>query len=214
MQEIKRPKRDAILDAARTLFSQKGYEDTTIADIARVASIAVGTVYLYFHNKHEIYTAIALDIEAKLATVFEDPTFLKVPARQMIRALVEATFRVCHDFNDMMKLIQIDVQTKEEIQQHQHSNERLTQAVERLLQHLIERENLAPFNTALYAQMLTLFGGGVMEQCYGIEWASREDLYREWMIEFLERLFYGPPLIQPLQNEKTDDHFPQEHELV
>ena len=43
-------KREAILAAARTLFAQKGYEETTIADIAREAGIAVGTVYLYFRR--------------------------------------------------------------------------------------------------------------------------------------------------------------------
>jgi len=46
--EETRPKRDAILDAARTLFAKQGYEETTIADIARAAGVAVGTVYLSF----------------------------------------------------------------------------------------------------------------------------------------------------------------------
>ncbi len=69
--EETRPKRDTILDAARTLFAQQGYEETTIAGIAGSAGVAVGTVYLYFRNKHEVYTAVALDIESTLALCFK-----------------------------------------------------------------------------------------------------------------------------------------------
>ncbi len=58
--EETRPKRDAILDAARTLFAKQGYEETTIADIAGAAGVAVGTVYLYFRNKHEVYPSARL----------------------------------------------------------------------------------------------------------------------------------------------------------
>src|SRR5713226_3108148 len=63
-KEETRPKREAILDAARTLFVQKGYEETTIAEIAQAAGVAVRTVYLYFRNKHEILTGAALHLEA------------------------------------------------------------------------------------------------------------------------------------------------------
>ena len=48
-----RSKRRAIIEAARKIFAMKGYEDTTIAEIAEDAGIAVGTVYLYFGNKRK-----------------------------------------------------------------------------------------------------------------------------------------------------------------
>ena len=54
-------KRQAIIEAARKIFAMKGYEDTTIAEIAEDAGIAVGTVYLYFGNKRDIYTSVSLD---------------------------------------------------------------------------------------------------------------------------------------------------------
>ena len=37
-----RDKRQAILSAARELFARRGYEETTIAEIARAAGVAVG----------------------------------------------------------------------------------------------------------------------------------------------------------------------------
>jgi AcrR family transcriptional regulator len=44
-----------LLDAARTLFSERGYHETTVDDITRSADVAKGTFYLYFSEKREIY---------------------------------------------------------------------------------------------------------------------------------------------------------------
>ena len=51
-------KRAAILRAATEVFARKGYFNAKIADIARAASIADGTVYLYFKSKEEILHSI------------------------------------------------------------------------------------------------------------------------------------------------------------
>ncbi|MGI8467081.1 MAG: TetR/AcrR family transcriptional regulator [Pyrinomonadaceae bacterium] len=51
-------KREAILRAATRVFSQNGYFNSKVADIAREAGIADGTVYLYFKSKEEILHSI------------------------------------------------------------------------------------------------------------------------------------------------------------
>ena len=47
-------KREAILRAAIKVFAEKGYFNSKVADIAKDAGIADGTVYLYFKSKDEI----------------------------------------------------------------------------------------------------------------------------------------------------------------
>lgn len=47
-------KRGAILRAATKVFAEKGYFNSKVADIAKEAGIADGTVYLYFKSKDEI----------------------------------------------------------------------------------------------------------------------------------------------------------------
>jgi AcrR family transcriptional regulator len=49
-----------ILSAAEKLFLAKGYDGTTMDDIARAAELGKGTLYLYFRNKEEAYSAIVL----------------------------------------------------------------------------------------------------------------------------------------------------------
>ncbi len=47
-----------IVQAALGLFLEKGFGDTTVGDIASVAGVATGTVYLYFPSKDHILIAL------------------------------------------------------------------------------------------------------------------------------------------------------------
>jgi TetR/AcrR family transcriptional regulator, fatty acid metabolism regulator protein len=51
-------KREAILRAATRVFARNGYFGSKVADIARDAGVADGTVYLYFKSKEEILHSI------------------------------------------------------------------------------------------------------------------------------------------------------------
>ena len=51
-------KREAILRAAISVFAHNGYFNSKVADIAREAGVADGTVYLYFKSKEDILHSI------------------------------------------------------------------------------------------------------------------------------------------------------------
>jgi TetR/AcrR family fatty acid metabolism transcriptional regulator len=51
-------KREAILRAATQVFARNGYFNSKVADIAKAAGVADGTVYLYFKSKEEILHSI------------------------------------------------------------------------------------------------------------------------------------------------------------
>src|SRR3979409_537185 len=51
-------KRESILRAATRVFARSGYFNSKVADIAREAEVAAGTVYLYFKSKEEILHSI------------------------------------------------------------------------------------------------------------------------------------------------------------
>ena len=51
-------KRGLILRAATRVFARNGYFNSKVADIARAADVADGTVYLYFKSKEEILHSI------------------------------------------------------------------------------------------------------------------------------------------------------------
>lgn len=52
--------RQAIIDAAYTLFIEKGYHGTSLRHIAQAAGIALGGIYNHFANKEEIFKGVVL----------------------------------------------------------------------------------------------------------------------------------------------------------
>lgn len=50
--------RNKLLAAAETEFGEKGYHPTAISDITQRAGVALGTFYVYFHSKNEIFRAL------------------------------------------------------------------------------------------------------------------------------------------------------------
>jgi TetR/AcrR family transcriptional regulator, fatty acid metabolism regulator protein len=51
-------KRDAILRAAIDTFAARGFFNAQVADVARAAGVAAGTVYLYFRSKDDLLVSI------------------------------------------------------------------------------------------------------------------------------------------------------------
>jgi TetR/AcrR family fatty acid metabolism transcriptional regulator len=73
-------KRESILRAATRVFAHNGYFNSKVADIARAAGVADGTVYLYFKSKEEILHSIfdqnmaeAIAADRKLIDKLSDP---------------------------------------------------------------------------------------------------------------------------------------------
>jgi AcrR family transcriptional regulator len=62
-------RRSEILAAAGKVFASKGLESARMEDIARVAKLAKGTLYLYFESKDAIYEAVVLEALGKLAAL-------------------------------------------------------------------------------------------------------------------------------------------------
>ena len=55
-------RRRQIMNAARKVFSCKGFAKTTMEDIAREAELSPGTLYLYFRNKDELYASLSVEV--------------------------------------------------------------------------------------------------------------------------------------------------------
>lgn len=51
----------SILDAARAVFFEKGFQNASMEEIASLAEIGKGTIYLYFKNKTDLYTSILVN---------------------------------------------------------------------------------------------------------------------------------------------------------
>lgn len=80
------PTRDRILEAARRLFAQEGYDRTTIRTIATAADINPSLVVRYYGSKEQLFTAAA-SFELEL------PDLTQVPRAELGRTLVRHFIR-------------------------------------------------------------------------------------------------------------------------
>lgn len=60
-------RREAILDAARALFNQRGYHEVTMRDVADAAGISVGNLTYYFAKKQDLMEAVVLRMHSRFA---------------------------------------------------------------------------------------------------------------------------------------------------
>lgn len=59
-------KKAEILRCGKELFSTRGFKDTGVADITKMANIAAGTFYLYFSSKENLFMDLFLEENVKL----------------------------------------------------------------------------------------------------------------------------------------------------
>src|ERR1700722_17433909 len=103
-RSVTNKKREALLDAARAVFSRDGYAASSVDDVAGEAGIAKGTVYLYFKSKEELYLAALLrDIRA-----FGSEAWVEMDRVPTLREKIEAFLRVrleyCRIHEDFLRI--------------------------------------------------------------------------------------------------------------
>ena len=59
--EIRREKKQQILDAALIVFSEKGYHAASIANIANISGVSKGLMYNYFKNKEDLLKQVMIN---------------------------------------------------------------------------------------------------------------------------------------------------------
>lgn len=70
-----------ILDGARQVFLNLGFDGASMGDIARAAGVSKGTLYVYFENKAELFSALIADERRHAKRDFQlDPQSTDVPA--------------------------------------------------------------------------------------------------------------------------------------
>jgi AcrR family transcriptional regulator len=89
----KQQTREKVLQAARDLFIERGYEGATIRDIARAAGMSTGAVFASFADKNELFDAILHDDFATLVEPMQDAVVGTTNAREALVGMFGAAYR-------------------------------------------------------------------------------------------------------------------------
>jgi TetR/AcrR family fatty acid metabolism transcriptional regulator len=102
---------DAILDAAKRAFADKGFEGTSIADIARTAQISDGLVYRYFRNKRELLYEVLRKFYERILLDLETQVFKHAGFSARLEALIRRHLEVFVADTDLCRLFISEVRT-------------------------------------------------------------------------------------------------------
>lgn len=98
-------KRQEILDAAIKLFSERGFEKTTVDEIAARANVGKGTIYLYFENKEQIFLAVIKEGMSEINRQFEEILTRKdFDFQKQLRELIYTHLKFVEDHHEFYRI--------------------------------------------------------------------------------------------------------------
>lgn len=170
-KEVQREKRrNQILDAARIFFRAKGFNGTTVEDIAREAELSPATLYFYFKSKDEIYASINLRlIEHIIATLKKAYNVEGLNAAQkleMLRASLSEVYTI--DLPVLINLIhaQANEQTgnlsEEVISETDRLSAQVLKVMARFFEDAIKEEIFQERNPIMLADILVSTFNGIV----------------------------------------------------
>jgi AcrR family transcriptional regulator len=91
-QRIKQQNRQSILDAARRVFAERGYDAATVRDIIRATPLAAGTFYNYFTSKEEVRRALKEEMAEIVRPRLKDGREEASTAEEFLSAFFSSVF--------------------------------------------------------------------------------------------------------------------------
>lgn len=109
----KAERQQEILDAAVRAFSRQGYHNCTVAQVAREAGVADGTIYLYFQSKEELLvSAFRRVLETLFARLDREIAAIPGPVAKL-RRLVEMHLELMEGDPDVASFLQFQLRQPE-----------------------------------------------------------------------------------------------------
>ena len=91
-EQTKQQNRQAILDAAREVFAEMGYQAATVRDIIRRTGLSVGAFYNYYRSKEVVYEALSDDGVRRFRPILAAQYETATDFQTYIRGAIEAYF--------------------------------------------------------------------------------------------------------------------------
>jgi TetR/AcrR family fatty acid metabolism transcriptional regulator len=102
-------KKGQIMKAAREIFAEKSYQETSIKSIAQKAKIATGTFYLHFSNKEALINMIVDEMFRELLECIKNERKKYTDGFQKLQASMKACIKLFVNEKNMAKILLVKV---------------------------------------------------------------------------------------------------------
>lgn len=184
-QRRKSARREEILDAALHVFAQKGFEGTTVVDVARQARVASGTVYLYFASKLDLFVALnARLLEVIVGAMW--PADAPPDVRDGASARIHAVFRASSQHRDLLRLVFLNSDPRTEVARRmRRADEERLRPLAELLGSGMEAGVVRRADPALLAELINGVTITALYQCFVQSDGRDAHVYEELVTEMI-----------------------------
>ena len=178
--------RERILDEALSLFSERGFEKTTVADIVGQCDIARGTFYNYFPDMNSLFDALINQLNQRIIEAIQH-------TRKQTENLYDylyGTFKSYFDLIGSEQMIQFHIVNQAYIRQSSYQSDLIKVIVKNLNRDLKSDLNIKAFNEKYEFLLLSYMLVGSPPELFLATHTTDIKLSSEQLATFLSKLFY------------------------
>jgi AcrR family transcriptional regulator len=173
-------RRRQLLEAGAKVFTERSYDDASMAEVARAAGISKGLLYHYFPSKRDLFVATLEAAAAELRDITEpDPS---KPVPEQLNAILDAYLAWIEDHADSYAKLLESATGSDDVRSYMAQMRAGT--VERILATLVKGGDPAAIRTAVHGFLWFIDGA-----C--LDWLAAKDLTREQLRDMLVTTFAG-----------------------
>jgi AcrR family transcriptional regulator len=173
-------RRRQLLEAGTRVFTERSYDDASMAEVARAAGISKGLLYHYFPSKRDLFVATLEAAAAELRDLTEPDPSRPVP--EQLTSTIDAYLAWIEEHADSYAKLLESATGSDDVRSYMAQMRAGT--VERILGALVKRGDPAAIRTALHGFLWFIDGA-----C--LDWLASKDLSREQLRDMLVTTFAG-----------------------
>lgn len=187
-------RREQILATARRVFAQRGYDDTSIDDIAAAIHVSRPIIYRHFDGKRDLYLAVLEEHLADLIRRLWVALSTSPDPRERLHAGLEAYFEFADQREDGFRML-IDAGARNDPAMRERLGsawDTLAEGIARTVGDLLRAANLDPAGAPIYARAMIGMAQSVADWWLRTRRIAREDLV-DYLLALTWRGFDGLP---------------------
>src|SRR3954447_22936298 len=173
-------RRRQLLEAGARVFTERSYDDASMADVAKAAGISKGLLYHYFPSKRDLFVATLEAAAAELRDITEpDPS---KPVPEQLNAILDTYLAWIEDHDDSYAKLLESATGSDDVRSYMAQMRAGT--VERILNTLVKGGDPAAIRTAVHGFLWFIDGA-----C--LDWLASKELTRAQLCDMLVTTFAG-----------------------
>lgn len=185
-------RRQEILQAAREIFRKKGFAEAHMSEIADLAGVAKGTVYLYFPSKLALLDALCNLYQEIISDAISDH-LREQDTGEALKKAIHAGMQVASREKDLLQLL--DLRLGLHIRDRDFENPRAQQMLREFFTERINRGDIKGYDPSIIADLTGGFVQWIIKAA--LLWKHGTQIkpqYEDTAIRMLQRALLGPEL--------------------